>query len=470
MRGASNQVGRDLAAGAVAVVALVAVLALGDQVIAALGVLGVVAVLAVVRRRLNPLLLSPVQIVVGMYLVLAVAGILFYDDVADAQRGAGINLVISSSDQVGAFWLLVAAAACMAAGAVATTLTARPRRRAATRMTVAVVTPAMRRRLFLLSIAPLGLMILGAGPGYYLERPTYLPEGGASIASFGTLLGVAMALVLGYLLATARGGERIVALAILATYSALLFSLGSRQFAMLPVVAATGFYAGSMSRRSKVLLALGALASFALLPLPLYVRGLDSHGLLPYIAALPDFADQTINYDNLGLNLLIGHGTTATVAFTIPPIPTDDFWTSVSPAPGRLTSWYQIVELHRLNPVTPYPTVGELANYGWPYFVGYYTAAGVVLGYVERRVRHWIGRGATFTALVLIGMTGLFVLFSAQYTTRSATRTLMYCVALDLALRALLVLRRRRSSPPISPRTPLGAEQGGGRDVVPSGR
>jgi len=398
--------------------------------------------LAATRQRLGPLLLSPVWIVVLGYLGLALTGALFYDDIADANGGAGIRIDLTGQASRDTFWLLMTAATSVLATA---TITSRVRCpvNPESRPTSLRTTSELNLLLLLASILPLVMVILSSGPGRILERDNYLAGPPGAISGIGVNLALAASLGLGYLLTQRLSApRRVVVLVLIACYGLLFLSFGTRGLALFPILVAAGAYAGRGNLRTKIALGVCGVLGLYLVQLPLYLRGLDHHGLVPYATALPDFFGRALQPAVVGQTVLISYGTIGKTAYEERPIPTGDLWVALNPGPGELSGWYEIADRHRLNIYTPYPALGELGNAGTVAVVAYYAFVGVVLAYLGRRVRFYLATRRPLVPLALLGLVDLFVLYSLQYNLRSANRLLLYAIAFDVAARTSRGLMR----------------------------
>jgi hypothetical protein len=402
------------------------------------------------RKRVAPALLSPVILVAMSMLLLMAGGVLLYQDVALAQGGAGVQLVISDALVERTAQLLLLSTSAFLVGA-ALGLARKP----ATRPRI----PSARLRL-----PPVTLSILAAacalpivydlatsGIGHLLDRPLYISDafGGGSVA-IADQLAVAAVVVLGYLAGTWRGAGRAVAVTLAGLYGVLFFAGGSRRLALAPLLFALGIYAAAPGRRSRAGLVVAAGASLYLIPLPLFLRDQARHGLLPYHDRLPAVLLDTSGWDEVGRNVLISFAIIGVTAYVQPHMPLHDLGVSLNPLPGRLVGWYDVAPLHRLNDYTPYGAVGELGNAGSWAVIGYFFVIGLIMAHLDRRVRSLLMNGRTAHALLIVGLVGLFCLFNQQYNLRQSTRMVYYALALDFALiaTAWLFSRSRYTDPP----------------------
>ena len=168
----------------------------------------------------------------------------------------------------------------------------------------------------------------------------------------------------------------------------------------------------------------------------------------------PRFLEASIGWDAVLLNVLVSFAIIGVTAYAQPLIPGHDLFVSLSPLPGGMAGWYQVAPQHRLNIYTPYAAVGELGNAGYGTVVVYFLAVGLLLALFDRRVRALLQDGRQAHALAIVGLIGLFCLFTVQYNLRASTRMLYYAVAVDLLFVFMYKIRgsERRSSTPASSR------------------
>jgi hypothetical protein len=404
-----------------------------------------VAGLVALRRRLAPALLSPVVLVAGSMLLLTVSGVLLYQDVATAEGGSGIQLIISDELVVRTAHLLLLATTTFIFGSAVVALqgTAGP---SSIDFRHVTASPTVLKVLAVASVLPLAYTLLPPGLSSLLRRPYYLEDAyGGGLGAVAGVLAVAAVLVLGYLAGVWGGAGRAFALALAVTYGLVFFAGGTRRLALTPLLLALGWFAANPSRRSRLGL-LGAVAlSLYLIRLPLYLRGLVEHGLIPYLRALPDYFANESGWDTVALNVLISFGIIGVTAYVQPHFPTDDLLVSLNPAPGGMAGWYEIAPFHRLNAFTPYGAVGELGNVGTVAVVGYFVVLGVIMAFLDRSVKAHLANGRQAAALLLVGLVAVFCLFNQQYNLRASTRLVYYAVLLDLAILAWIWFRSRPS-------------------------
>lgn len=410
-----------------------------------------VCVLALValRRWTAPPFLSPVVLVAGSMLALTLGGAFFYQDVAMAPGGAGIRLIISDRLVLQTARLLLTATSAFLVGSAVVLVR---RRQVASGGQVAframVLSPNALRAGAVVCVLPLAYAMVVPGLPYLLDRPYYIATAfGGQVAGIGSQLSIAAVLGCGFLAAAWRGAARVFAVVVFAVYLAMFFAEATRGLALAPVLFALGAFVAAPGRRARVGLLAAVVASVVLLPLPLFLRSLTHHGLIPYAGRLPAYFSQPSAWSVLALTVLISFAVIGVTAYVQPHFPLHDLLVSVNPLPGNSVGWYQIAQVHRLNIYTPYGAVGELGNSGMVAVLAYFLVLGAVMALLDRRVQDHLRSGLQAPALLVVALVGLFCLYNQQYNLRQSTRMAYYALALELAVTALLWLRARRDVP-----------------------
>jgi hypothetical protein len=404
--------------------------------------------LVLLRRRLGPILLSPVLIVTLAYVGLALAGAMFYDDVSDASTGAANVVRLEPPVNLATYWLFLAATVALMAGAFAYIAARRrhqPPRADALRSQFHRQTSARTRRWLLVAASvPLALTLVDYPPTVLLSRPTYLAPRGLA-AGLGPNLAVGSVLVLSYL-ASVDPRRRSMSVGLITVYSAVFFALGSRRLSLVPVLALIGAWPFLRRQRAAILATIALVAALWLGQLPFFLRAQENHGLVPYAQAMPTYVAANVGIDSVLRGVLVSYPNTGGTAFVEPKLPSADLWISVDPRPGGLSGWYNVSRRHRFNAFAPYAGLGELRNHSVRAVLVYYFLIGIVLAHLDRRISVLLRRQAPVVAFALLGLVGLFVLNSVQYNLRSSTRLMYYALAIDIAMRPILRRRRRRQA------------------------
>ena len=287
---ALRRTGRTLSPASIVVVALVGSLLPwltkgGSCLVAAVGS---PCLLLVVHRMLGRVLLSPVQIVAGGLLALALIGAVLYSYVASASGGGSIILILSELETHNAQFLILVCTFVMLVGALTALSLSRELKQLHNAEFRGVNLSDRGTRLIALTAPiPLLLSIVAIGPGKIFQRQLYIDRhvGSNMIWSAGSVLSVAAIAGLGYLWAARK--YRSWVLFLMLNFSILFLGLGSRRLALIPILFALGVYAAKPSRRAQLTVLVSLFVSVWLIQLPLAFRRLSAHGVIPYSQALP---------------------------------------------------------------------------------------------------------------------------------------------------------------------------------------
>lgn len=380
--------------------------------------------------------MSPIAITVGALIGTAVLGPLE----ATGQIAGGVSaIIVLNSDEIyRTFIIFLAAAASVCAGGL---IFASFQRRAVPTIRGKIRIQAANRRTVVggwLVLVPLLLVVIAYGPSDLLFRPTrFVLEAGNPIGIAGTVLCLPAVATLGWFSKSARSAlMRFLSWLPTLMYSAVLFSLGSRAFALVPILIALGRLAADpSSRRARWMVPLSAAVALVLLPTPLALRGTYEHGLFPYLQTLLDGREPSTSVLTAVGNILFSFSLTGAVAIRVHALDLSTLVLSLDPRPGSTTDWYALVSTFRINDATPYNAIGELANHGWLYLIGFFAIVGVLLAYFDRRITSLLGQGQPAAALILFALSCYFVLQALQYNLRATTRVIYYLVLLDIGIR-----------------------------------
>jgi hypothetical protein len=385
------------------------------------------------HRRFGPVFSSPVQIAGGGLLTLAVLGWIFYGTVAGTRGAAGIKIYLTDAQRDESFVLILQFTVAMLAGAVVASLVMKRSEIVSDAVSMrALEIPDRAIRLaLLLTPVPLALIVWAQGRNLW-DRPVYIDHlGGNIVASSASSVGIGAVAVLGYL--WGKRQARLYVLAVTLGYAVVFFGAGSRRLALIPVLFALGAMVASPTKWARVGLLFAGASALYLLYLPLAMRAGSSHGIAPYWSRLPEVLSDGSSFAVTALNLLVGFAIIHRTAYGAAPIPASDMWVSINPLPGGLAGWQEIVFDHRLNLYTPYAGVGEVGNAGGWWIVGLGMAIGALLSVLDKRVDVHLAKGQHAVALIVVGLSAVFLLFMTQYTLRSSMRMLFYALALSLA-------------------------------------
>lgn len=444
VHGSSLQFGLCGIALGICAAAISAVVAVFDaSVLKLVLALSPVLVLVLLVRSRNPFFLSPFSILVTVFSGFAVVG-----HFVDQRRmleagGVSMRLGLSTTDTSRTINLFVLTALALTVGyGIGVMLGWGGVRNL--RLTRSVSLPSVRllRRAFLLCLLPAVLIIVSAGLADLMDRKWYLGEDSGSLVGVGASLGMAALALLGVIAGASRGYLRVLALILVLIYFVLFLSFGSRRMVLVLPIFALGVFAAKMTRRAKLCLLLAVLSSLILLPVPLQLRALSRHGLVPYVNALPDLfigGDAGIAALN---NLFFSFPLAGTVAYRVGDIPFSSIWTELNPLPGTFTSWYEIAPTLRLNTFTPYSAVGEVANAGMPMVFIFWMGLGITYAYLEKRIACMIVERREAIALIVLALTVMFAFVCLQYNLRNSIRLVLYALLVDILV--VVAVRWRR--------------------------
>lgn len=398
-----------------------------------------VALLLFFRRRLQMVLLSPVTIAVVVLAATGLFGYVFAPHLAGLE-GGGIALTMPSDMRLATAYVFAATASLVAIGGLAGLRLMNHHRTPLRRAELSSKTA-----IFLIGVSMVPMIMVAVSLGSSLfTRETYLAgDGGSNLFGLGQQLSVAAVAFLGYVVAMRAGVTRVIGAVAASGYLLLFLGLGSRRLALIPVCFAIGY---ALAGRRHVWLAVAGsmLLTAAILPIPLYLRGGQPHGLLPYLDALSAFDYGAVDWAVTLNNLLIAFPITGFTAFGVEAIPLRNLWIGLNPLPGEWVGWYDISDSLNLNRWTPYSMVGELANYGIVFLACTWLTIGILLAILETRVSKYAGAGLPLFAIAIVGLSALFVIQSLQYTVRSSTRMLVYAFVIVVIAE---IVRYFRGSP-----------------------
>ncbi|GGO79148.1 hypothetical protein [Nocardioides deserti] len=364
---------------------------------------------------------------------IGILGYLTYSSFASAEGAAGIVVSLSEGDaESGARLFLTVSLAAGLSGlgtsAVLRRLAPVPKRPQFRSL--------VRRRVGALQWIPIGPPVLLASllGDSLIERREYIADhlsGSLLVAGMNLILVGAVA-VGGY---TVRLGTWWLPVATLLLCEVVSFGQGSRIFAILPLVFIGSVVAGSglnVARALSLLLAAGG--SILLLGVPLHLRSLSMHGVLPYLSELPDAVGVSLSSVDLAvMNLLAGFPISIRASQVGGFVADRDLMISLNPLPGSMAGWDEVVVSHRLNYYTPFSGVGELGAIGGLKLFMVACLVGVLLAVLDYFVHRSLRSSAILIPLICFGMACMFALFFSQYTVRASFRILYYALLLLLA-------------------------------------
>lgn len=297
------------------------------------------------------------------------------------------------------------------------------------------------RGWLLLACTSIGLSLLVKG-SYIWRAPNYLAfDAPDSLISLSNVLAPAGALACGALVASRRGLGAVACLSFLL----IQFAYGGRLMALAPLIFVLGFQLDKQ-RFNRATLGCAAALTLVAMPIPLRLRELSIHGLMPYLTYLGEEPFEA--YRLHSQNILGNIGFTAAVAEHVanrPSITSDALRESVAPLWFGGGGWDAVQPQLMVHFFIPYSAIGEWANVGLAAVVG----LGVVWG-LFARTSFWIAfayndRLFSLGQYVVVGLVSISCLYMFQYNTRAVARIVSVCLPLMILLWFLAVTRRREA-------------------------
>lgn len=281
--------------------------------------------------------------------------------------------------------------------------------------------------LLLVAIVPVVLLQVGYTPWRMLDRSIYRDPGGIStLFRAGSALSLAGAIVATSVLAmpVSRTHRRLAG-AIFATYVIMNFSFATRELALMPLAWLLGrTLARGETPRLRLVLSV-AVATVLIYSVPLTLRALDGgHGLLPYASHVASHPSTLVDVDadRAQKNVFQTFGVTGWVGFNLEPIDARYFGLSINPLPSGMIGWDTAAEELKITSYAPYGGVGQLANHGPAYFIGYCLVLGAMLGSVDQAARRVRSSAALVIRILSTGVGALLAFQLIQYHLRSPSR------------------------------------------------
>ena len=299
--------------------------------------------------------------------------------------------------------------------------------------------------------------LIGIGPQTFLRSDAYLAATGPVIlVKLGTaLLPLAVLIAANVLFAANQPAViRLTAVSLLSITELFLFSQGTRTFSLsFVLIFLSAWLTGRMSTRRSILWGvLAGLFSIFTLGIPLTLRGLPQHGLVPalnYLVTQPSgfFTGQS----NPMYNALLGGSLTMYVWRVVPPIGNHALFVSLNPAPGGLSGWNNLAPTLRLNMYEPYGALGELLNHGWLAVILFTGALGAIFQVLTLSAKSMRGAWSSAGEALVVSFAGLLFVRSTQYNLRTESRLIYYLLVSFIIL--FFVCKASKTNPSVRTRS-----------------
>lgn len=294
------------------------------------------------------------------------------------------------------------------------------------------------------ALASIAFNLLIRDPTEIISRDSYQIQ--TEVGGVATYLQLPAAFMLGMIYLRRGIHTKTLVLALSLLMVALSFALSSRMLSLTVLMLFTGL-AVSARRYRWIPISVGALAALALIPIPIYMRGLGEQGLIPNFEALPSVALFTEeSYWSTAGNLLSAFNVVA-ITGSSAEIPWDALVLSILPLPGVLLGNQTAGADLRINFAIPYAGLGEVASQGIVFLVVFFVLLGLVVGWVERKTDLLRDlTGPTAETLVPLAVAALTAFLFVQYNLRTAMRfeyVLLLC-GVYVSIRYAILVKRHK--------------------------
>lgn len=173
------------------------------------------------------------------------------------------------------------------------------------------------------------------------------------------------------------------------------------------------------------------------------LRGLDSHGLIPYFGYVFESFDEILEYFMFNLYYVLIFGVFVSVR-TVKDnvVDWDSILISINPLPGSMVGWYDYYHLLRVNIFTPFSSNGEVFTMGIMFTIIFYLIIGVIFGFLEKHFRKLLIEGKKFPALILLLLIVLHILYGFEYNLRSTIRYIYYALFALMMFKLIPIIRK----------------------------
>ena len=293
--------------------------------------------------------------------------------------------------------------------------------------------------IYWVALFPLAGLLIGFNPRDFLLRQNHLLE--PNIPLLARLsLALSLIAVPAVAMAGRENGKKIKAMPLLLviSYGFCFFAMSSRALVVVPVSLSILFWPRSKRLKVLVLTLVLPLASYTALVIPLFLRSLNSNGLLPYLSGLSDFRFSLNVAKYAFQNFTVAFDLNGLTAYEFIEFPKADFFIQISPLLGKASGWYEISTAHRFNFATPTAALGELINYGVAYSIALLFVIGLLIGFMSKRISSWKDSYRSFGTVILYSGSLYFGTLCLQYNLRSAVRIIYYLIAVTMLMTFLL--------------------------------
>lgn len=397
---------------------------------------------------MKPILVSPVYGLICVYLLIFLVGVAIYNpDYTDLEMSPR-----DASRVLSQLFLIVSAFIAGAGIVLFRNRHGEVLKRTTKDMTGFQLTEQQIRWGFALPLVSFALTITSYGLSNLWYSTEYLPQQNVILGSLASISSLATALVLGVIAGQRSKKAMRAAILLQIVLLVLMAAESTRRFAVLPLLFCFGtLIARPASRGWRVVLLVMVFLTPLAVMVPIATRAMDGMGLSTFPQIPRVIAENDLRWEigTLLNNTMMGPPLTVESERPISTNKYDYVVTSINPAPGVWTNWYEIME--RVNLYEPFNALGDLLRAGTWVALLYYAFIGAYFARIELRLR--AGTQVGIEVLLLIGLSFAFIVMSTEYPLRSVTRYIYYMVAVEVItalfrrMKTRLAWSRKRLSP-----------------------
>ncbi|WP_216066427.1 hypothetical protein [Pseudotamlana agarivorans] len=157
-------------------------------------------------------------------------------------------------------------------------------------------------------------------------------------------------------------------------------------------------------------------------------RGLEKHGIIPYVASL--FSEQAgvrDSFFNFYYSFIFGvFATIGTLKKAVPDW--EVIFISLNPLPGSMVGWYDISEKMRLNIYAPFTLHGRVFVMGYFFTFMYFFITGLIFSFFDKCIRKSLKDKKRGLPFVLTILAVLHIIYAFEYNMRSSVRYIYYAL------------------------------------------
>lgn len=211
----------------------------------------------------------------------------------------------------------------------------------------------------------------------------------------------------------------------------LFFSTGSRVGVLLLIIFIAIKFVLKPNHYKKDWVALGLQIILVLLYLAfvMQLRGLDSHGIIPYAKQIFNIDAKIFREFFFNIYYIFIYGVFVTIETMLTAAKDwSVILTNINPLPGSMAGWYEVSKSRRINDYAPFSTHGEIFAMGKTLTFLFYSITGFIISYLDFRIRGWISQKKYFLGLIINLLIILYIFYSFEYNMRSSVRYIYYAL------------------------------------------